>query len=319
MRNCTRRQGQSSAVNCAHATVSHLLCGRHVRFLPGGPGAMAMGRQRRPQGLQRPAAAAATFRPRTSSSSRGKTAVTAPTAPAAAAPAAARPRPRWPPRQRRRRLSKDDKELLAKKKKAESEAAARAKEEADSQARIKATNCENAKANQALLDSGVRMRSHQCQGRTRVSRRRRPCHRAAAHPRGHGRELQVDLAQGRRRRGRMLEPKRACRRPEALNTRPWRPACAAQTDLPTAPPGLRTGPAAPPWGRPASGRYTSTRSSSCTCCCGRALRPQTPSATALPASSGNCRAKPLARKASATVAPSGSCTANSCTTRARGE
>lgn len=54
-------------------------------------------------------------------------------------------------------LSNDDKELLAKKKKAESEAMARIKEEADSLNKIKATNCEKAKANQALLDSGVRM------------------------------------------------------------------------------------------------------------------------------------------------------------------
>ncbi len=54
-------------------------------------------------------------------------------------------------------LSNDDKELLAKKKKADSEAMARIKEEADSLSKIKATNCEKAKANQALLDSGVRM------------------------------------------------------------------------------------------------------------------------------------------------------------------
>lgn len=54
-------------------------------------------------------------------------------------------------------LATEDKELMAKKKKAESEAMARLKEESDSLARIKATNCENAKANQALLDSGVRM------------------------------------------------------------------------------------------------------------------------------------------------------------------
>lgn len=54
-------------------------------------------------------------------------------------------------------LSSDDKELLAKKKKADSEAMARIKEEADSLSKIKATNCEKAKANQALLDSGVRM------------------------------------------------------------------------------------------------------------------------------------------------------------------
>ncbi|MBP7394696.1 MAG: DUF4124 domain-containing protein [Zoogloea sp.] len=54
-------------------------------------------------------------------------------------------------------LSNDDKELLAKKKKTDSEAMARIKEEADSLSKIKATNCEKAKANQALLDSGVRM------------------------------------------------------------------------------------------------------------------------------------------------------------------
>ena len=54
-------------------------------------------------------------------------------------------------------LSNDDKELLAKKKKADSEAMARIKEEADSLSKIKATNCEKAKANQALLDSGVRI------------------------------------------------------------------------------------------------------------------------------------------------------------------
>lgn len=75
----------------------------------------------------------------------GKSAVASVAAPAAAASA---PVPQ---------LSNDDKELLAKKKKAESEAMARIKEEADSLNKIKATNCEKAKANQALLDSGVRM------------------------------------------------------------------------------------------------------------------------------------------------------------------
>jgi len=54
-------------------------------------------------------------------------------------------------------LSADDKDLLAKKKKAAADALARIKEESDSLAKIKATNCEKAKANQALLDSGVRM------------------------------------------------------------------------------------------------------------------------------------------------------------------
>lgn len=54
-------------------------------------------------------------------------------------------------------LSTEDKELVAKKKKAEADALARIKEESDSLSKIKATNCEKAKTNQALLDSGVRM------------------------------------------------------------------------------------------------------------------------------------------------------------------
>lgn len=74
------------------------------------------------------------------------TPVAAPSGTASAAVAAAAPP-----------LSKDDRELLDKKKKAEAQAAAKLKEEADLQARTKATNCENAKANQALLDSGVRI------------------------------------------------------------------------------------------------------------------------------------------------------------------
>lgn len=69
-----------------------------------------------------------------------------------AAPSAATPASAAAPQ-----LSNDDKELLAQKKKAESEAMARIKEEADSLVKIKATNCEKAKANQSLLDSGVRM------------------------------------------------------------------------------------------------------------------------------------------------------------------
>jgi len=76
----------------------------------------------------------------------GKTAslAMAPAAPASAAATA-------PP------LSTEDKELVAKKKKAEADALARIKEESDSLTKIKSTNCEKAKANQALLDSGVRM------------------------------------------------------------------------------------------------------------------------------------------------------------------
>jgi hypothetical protein len=77
----------------------------------------------------------------------GKTAAASVAAPSAAASASlASPQ-----------LSNDDKELQAKKKKAESEAMARFKEEADSLTKIKATNCEKAKANKALFDSGVRV------------------------------------------------------------------------------------------------------------------------------------------------------------------
>jgi len=83
------------------------------------------------------------------------TAVAAPEA--AAAPVAAASAAPLPAPAAEAPLSKDDKELLARKKKAEADAAARAKEESDKQARNKATNCENAKANQALLDSGVRI------------------------------------------------------------------------------------------------------------------------------------------------------------------
>ena len=54
-------------------------------------------------------------------------------------------------------LSANDKELQAKRKAAEAEALAKVKEESDSLAKIRATNCEKARANQALFDSGVRM------------------------------------------------------------------------------------------------------------------------------------------------------------------
>lgn len=64
----------------------------------------------------------------------------------AAAPAGATPR-----------LSEDDKDLLAAKKKAETEAQAKVKAEADRLAMVKATNCEKARANQAVMDSGVRV------------------------------------------------------------------------------------------------------------------------------------------------------------------
>lgn len=54
-------------------------------------------------------------------------------------------------------LGEEDKDLLARKKKAEAEADAKVKAEADRLAKVKATNCEKARANQALMDSGVRV------------------------------------------------------------------------------------------------------------------------------------------------------------------
>lgn len=65
---------------------------------------------------------------------------------AAAAPAAAKPE-----------LSESDKDLLAKKKQAEAEAQAKIKAQAERQAQLKATNCQKARANQAVMDSGVRV------------------------------------------------------------------------------------------------------------------------------------------------------------------
>jgi hypothetical protein len=85
----------------------------------------------------------------------GKAAVSAPAAAVAAQPAATASAPAptvaAPP------LSAQDKDLLARKNQAEAEAQAKVKAEADRLARIKATNCEKARANQTLMDSGVRV------------------------------------------------------------------------------------------------------------------------------------------------------------------
>ena len=54
-------------------------------------------------------------------------------------------------------LREDDKDLQAAKKKADAEAQAKVKAEADRMALVKATNCEKARANQALMNSGVRV------------------------------------------------------------------------------------------------------------------------------------------------------------------
>jgi len=69
-----------------------------------------------------------------------------PVAAPVAAPAAASPQ-----------LVEVDTDLIARKKKAEAEVAFKIKAEADRLAKIKTTNCEKARANQALMDSGVRV------------------------------------------------------------------------------------------------------------------------------------------------------------------
>ncbi len=83
-----------------------------------------------------------------------------PAAPASAGTAAATPAA--PP------LSADDKELVAKKKKAEAQDLARAKEESDNVAKIKAANCEKAKAHQGVLDSGVRISTTNAKGEREI-------------------------------------------------------------------------------------------------------------------------------------------------------
>jgi len=54
-------------------------------------------------------------------------------------------------------LGENDPALLARKKKAEADAEAKVKAEAQRQAQVKAANCERARANQATMDSGVRV------------------------------------------------------------------------------------------------------------------------------------------------------------------
>jgi hypothetical protein len=77
--------------------------------------------------------------------------------PAAPAATAAAPASTAPAAAAAPQLSAEDKDLMAKKKKADAEAQAHTKEEADKAAKAKAQNCDNAKANQAMLDSGVRI------------------------------------------------------------------------------------------------------------------------------------------------------------------
>lgn len=55
------------------------------------------------------------------------------------------------------RVDEEDKYLTERKNKAEAEAKAKAKADADLAASVRARNCEKARANQALIDSGVRV------------------------------------------------------------------------------------------------------------------------------------------------------------------
>ncbi len=54
-------------------------------------------------------------------------------------------------------LSQNDKDLQARKAKAEAEAQAKVKADEQAKAQVKATNCENARKSQTLMDSGVRV------------------------------------------------------------------------------------------------------------------------------------------------------------------
>ncbi len=54
-------------------------------------------------------------------------------------------------------IGDNDKELQARSKQAEAEAKAKVKAEAERLAKVRATNCEKARANQALMNSGVRV------------------------------------------------------------------------------------------------------------------------------------------------------------------
>ncbi|MCB2004721.1 MAG: DUF4124 domain-containing protein [Rhodoferax sp.] len=54
-------------------------------------------------------------------------------------------------------LGDNDKDLQAKTRQAEAEAKAKVKAEAERLAKVRSTNCEKARANQALMDSGVRV------------------------------------------------------------------------------------------------------------------------------------------------------------------
>ncbi len=84
-------------------------------------------------------------------------AVAAPAAVSPAAPAAAGATPAANAGPATPQLRDNDKDLLAKTRQAEAEAQAKVKAETERLAKVRATNCEKARANQALMDSGVRV------------------------------------------------------------------------------------------------------------------------------------------------------------------
>lgn len=65
-------------------------------------------------------------------------------------------------------LSQDDKTLQARKAKAEAEAQAKIKADEQAKAQVKATNCDTARKNQALMDSGVRVSTTNTKGEREI-------------------------------------------------------------------------------------------------------------------------------------------------------
>ena len=89
-------------------------------------------------------------------------AAAAPPAPVPAVGASAAPAAQGPA------LSQDDRELQARKAKAEADAVARVKADEQAKDQVKAANCEKARKNQALMDSGVRVSITNAKGEREV-------------------------------------------------------------------------------------------------------------------------------------------------------
>jgi hypothetical protein len=174
MGNCTRGRGPPRAVHCAHEADSTLFGALALPGLRRSPGPMAMGRQGWPQGLQRPCTAARDSgqehpeaarwwcaRRRHRGTCRCRGAVWRGSS-AAAAPGGDNQALGTP------RLTGVDKELADKKKQAEAAALAKAKADEDRVQKARADNCERAKANKALMDSGVRVSHTKANGEREI-------------------------------------------------------------------------------------------------------------------------------------------------------